>query len=483
MSPQPEKTAGEPLLNSFGYEERAYSKALAELLREVRPLLPSQEERRKIPACEYGVYSDEWVERFLRARAAPPGKFHVDKSVEMLKTSLEWRKEHRADYVLRDGPEPHHGIALCHPMGHVGLTKDGCALFVERLGRTHLHHAVPNYITPEDLIKYKVYNQESLCREVWHSPRKLACVIVDTAGLCMAQGTRAMISFMQMQGKVDADNYPEVLSRVYVINTAKVVMVLWGLVKGAFDPKVRDKIQFHGADYSEKVLETIDAADLPDCLEGGERKPRPHEHSFGDLAHLRLTPNHPAQEGFQERVSLKKPNVQVTVSAKAGEKVEWKFLMEEKYALEFEVSAQMESGLDLPLRERALLQCLANDPHTGELRAPEGCVVVVFTWYPHGRSWFGTDWLRYSVASESHPAAEPPRISKSPIPAADETAHEPADSPEPDMLTAMEFDDLSCAPTRRLSQASVPAAHSPSPSPGREGPRPASEGCSCCLIS
>eukprot|EP00756_Hemistasia_phaeocysticola_P066636 Hpha_TRINITY_DN936_c0_g1::TRINITY_DN936_c0_g1_i1::g.156182::m.156182 len=484
----------EPTLNSFGYDEKAYDKALRELLEKVQPLLPTPEARRTIPSCAYGIYSDEWVARFLRARASPPEKFHVNKSLEMITASIEWRKEHRADYVLRDGPKPHHGIYKAHPMGHAGHTKDGCGLFVERLGRTHLNHAVPGYVSPDDLVAYKVYSQEDLCREIWQTPRKLAVVIVDTDGLGMSHGTSHMIKFMQMQGKVDADNYPEVLSKVFVINTARVVMVLWGLVKAAFDPKVREKIQFCGADYSAKLLEHIDASELPDFLNGGERAPRPGEDDyFGDLEHLRLTPSHPAQEGFQERVDSKQPQ-EFTVSVAAQESVEWRFLMEGKHWVEFEIVGHLKDGTDVPIKEREAVHCEANHPYKGTLTAPEGCIAVNFSWYPHGKSWFpGHHWMRYFVQTEKERGEEKtvPQIPHGgPLAASDGLAREPTDPCGPELVTALEWDDDDTAvatPSHaRRRQSSPPvqngAPHAAHHRPSRQSQPPPSK-CGCCTIS
>ncbi|KAE9447298.1 hypothetical protein C3L33_20810, partial [Rhododendron williamsianum] len=179
--------------------------------------------------------------RFLKAR-----KMDLEKAKQMWADMLQWRKDFGADTVTEDFEFKERDEVLeYYPQGHHGVDKDG---------RPEFERAF-NVKFPACSIAAKKHIDQST-------------TILDVQGVGLKHFSKTARELIQQIQKIDGDNYPETLCRMYIINAGSGFRLLWNTVKSFLDPKTTTKIQVLGNKYQSKLLEAIDSSELPDFLGG-----------------------------------------------------------------------------------------------------------------------------------------------------------------------------------------------------------------------
>ncbi|XP_020590274.1 phosphatidylinositol/phosphatidylcholine transfer protein SFH9-like isoform X2 [Phalaenopsis equestris] len=235
---------------------REFRRALME-----RDLLPPQ-------------YDDYYtMRRFLKARG-----FNLEKTIHMWTEMLQWRADFGADSILRDFVFTElEEVRSYYPHGFHGVDKEGRPVYIEKLGKVDLSKLL-TVTTVERLLKYHVQSLEKIYRDKWPACSIAArkqidtmTTILDVEGLSWMYVGK-LINLVQdiviRINKIDSNNYPEILNKMFIVNAGHGFRLLWNALKGFIDPRTSAKIEVLGNAYQQTLCELIDISQLPNFLGG-----------------------------------------------------------------------------------------------------------------------------------------------------------------------------------------------------------------------
>ncbi|XP_046460746.1 SEC14-like protein 2 [Daphnia pulex] len=230
--------------------------------------------REAVKDCQLPNPEDAYLARWLIAR-----DFDLIKAEKMLRNSLEWRRHHKID-AIRDDFKPPEVLKKYFSASLVGRDKMQSPLWITRYGMSDMK-GILRSTKKRDFVMYVVYLVETSIWRVMSDPKKYkrvpdaivqTTIIFDLEGLSMQhvtnkQAVDAAIKIIQIYEA----NFPECLSRVFVINAPKVFSIGYPILKPFIHERTRNKIKIFGHDakqWKAAILAEVDPEELPACYGG-----------------------------------------------------------------------------------------------------------------------------------------------------------------------------------------------------------------------
>lgn len=216
-------------------------------------------------------YDDYYLLRFMRAR-----KFDLEKTMEMFKKFLEWRVEHRTDeaMVIYKCPNVEKAREI-YPHGYHGTDLEGRPFYIDQPCNFEIDDLL-KIVSKEELYVYYVKEYEKLIHirfpaasAAYGKKIEQSFSLLNLKGFSMGKLKEKSRNFIKLAIDIGSDNYPEIMYKMFIVNTSFMFKGAWAIISPFLDAKTKKKISIHGSSFQKELFKFVDPSNVPESL-GGE---------------------------------------------------------------------------------------------------------------------------------------------------------------------------------------------------------------------
>lgn len=209
-------------------------------------------------------WTDWYILRFCRAR-----KFDLPKIKQMLKNYFSWATKVNLSKIGSLDLKKYANLRNWTRNGYLNTDKRGRPVYYDQIRFLKAKEMFKSYSEAE-LVQYWIQSYERLlnvimveCSRVNKRRVDRTVTILDLKGVSLFSmfGGRVK-AFSKLATEIAQNYYPEVMGKMYIINTGYFFKGLWAIVKPWIDPVTLKKISIHSGSGKEELLEDIGAENL-----------------------------------------------------------------------------------------------------------------------------------------------------------------------------------------------------------------------------
>lgn len=209
--------------------------------------------------------------RFCRAR-----KFKLEKVIEMMRNFIQWKTERG---IMKSGDidmQQFKSIKEYSAFGYYHTDKEGRPVYIEKVNELKPKEMFAKFSDPQ-LFAFYIQSYDRLLHIIYPTCSQIAGRRIEKNVTIMDLKKVSLMSlffgkvkkFVKIASKIAQDYYPEMLGKLYIVNSGWMFRGIWGMVKGWIDKKTQKKITIISGSGKKELLKQIDADKLPIFL-GGE---------------------------------------------------------------------------------------------------------------------------------------------------------------------------------------------------------------------
>ena len=165
-------------------------------------------------------------------------------------------------------------VKKIYPHGYHKTDKFGRPIYIELISKVNLTELF-KVTTEERMMKYYIKEYERsmkyrfrACSRASGRVIEQSTTILDCEGIGLSLLTGKTKEFVKIASDIGQNYYPEMLGQMFLVNTSFFFSAVYTIVKGFIDEKTRNKITVEKSSYQKKLLELIEADNLPSFLGG-----------------------------------------------------------------------------------------------------------------------------------------------------------------------------------------------------------------------